>query len=328
MFKTPQQLNSEIDQNITSNGTEDITGPVLNAVLKSMVGSLNGNSFSMPKDASVTSGDIGKLLMNDGSGTAKVYQYAAAVNEQLGEWKIAITALGDTFDNTSITIESFDDDNDIHFTRLDWRDGNTPANALEELEMIQDYIDNHPNAENLSTSIVNDELIISEDSYEGVQIFVINSDVEILTVVSRSLPPLPAAPTSFPLGKLIAIEGENAIISSAQVETYNLDGTLEIEHDIFNMAMNFDLAEPEDVIAILEQIIIPAPDGKVKTLSIEDFQMNRRVFDSYRHFFIGLPIAATSNTVTVLNLRNFFHLTNYIVKLFKSPFFSQFDDND
>src|SRR6186713_3232648 len=107
MFKTQQQLNTEIDGVFTANGVGSITGTNANAVLKSIAGS-PGNYFAMPKDASVTSADIGKLMMNDGSGTAKVYQYSSSTSEQLGRWEIKITDLEDTDSDTEFEIRTLE----------------------------------------------------------------------------------------------------------------------------------------------------------------------------------------------------------------------------
>jgi len=272
----------------------------------------------MEKDPSVTAADVGKLMMNDGSGTAKVYQYSPATSQQLGRWKIKINALSDTTDDTNIEIDSLN--HFASFTRVDWRTAQNnppvaPPDALTEMLWIKDYIDNHPDLAHLTTSMVSGELIIEENTFDATEIFVEDAEELILVVDTISVQALPAAPTSFPLGKLLGVDGSNALISTNMIETYILDGTININQDLFNMAIDIDFNNTDELYNLFEHIVIPAPDGKVKTFNPDDFGQDETFTRTFRHFIVGIPITSTSNTVTVMSLQQFSFLLSIFARL-------------
>ncbi|HLP33581.1 MAG TPA: hypothetical protein VK202_08920, partial [Bacteroidia bacterium] len=284
-------------------------------VLKNIARNTN-NYFLFPKDAGVTSGDIGKLMMNDGSGTAKVYQLSPATDPQKGKWVITMEDIGDLSDESEIYIDSVTFSQS--FTRVDWRDGATPTTVAEELGLIKDYIDdNAPFNANLTATLVGDVLTIEEIAYDGTQIqfdhFETNEGLYIDTV---SRPALPAAPTAFPLGKLIGIDGSNAIISSNLVETYTLEGSLTIPHDKLNFETDLDFLGMEDLWELIEGfLIVPDADGKVKAVNADDFNFDNYFFSTYRHHFLGIAIYTASSSVTVYNLTGISALISMYVRI-------------
>lgn len=313
MAKTKDGLTAEIDAVITANGTGDITGPVLNAVLKSMVGSLSGGYFLYPAHASLSESDIGKVVMNDGSGEAKVYQLGAATTEQTGRYILRLEDLDDLSDDSALRIDSLTYGDDI--SRATWRNGNTPTTALEELELIKDYLDGNPSFSNLNTSIVDDELIIEEDTYNYTQIETMDFPFMSLEVDTISRPALPAAPTAFPLGKLIGLDGANAIISSVQVETYTLEGTATLNNSFYNNATDIDFTNIEDLVEVAKFLAVPTSDGKVKQFDVNDLNFDKTIKVSLRHHFLGLIVGSTSSTITVINMNSLSFILNFITRL-------------
>lgn len=312
MAKSKESLLAEIDANITANGNAEITGPVLNTVLKSVTGNITGGFFVFPKDVSLGESDLGKIVMNDGSGTAKVYQLSAAVAEQLGRWVLVLSDIGDLNDKSMVKINS--ENYSSHFDRITWRNGNTPTTALDELTLIKDYIDADTNLSFLTTTFVDDELVIEENTYSATEIKLTDfSEESYIDTTSR--PALPAAPTAFPLGKLIGIDGDNALISSNAVESYALEGSLTVDNSLFNSNTDIDLVDILDLIpGFASHIIVPTDNGKAKALDVNDFDFSESFLRTVRHQFLGLAIASTSNTVTV-STNYFSFIFNLFVKI-------------
>ncbi len=286
----------------------------MNSLLKNITGSLGGTYFAFPKDENLTTADIGKLLMNDGSGTAKVYEYSAATTEQLGSWLLAIEDIGSLGNESAIKIDS--SNHTRLFNRDDWRNGATPTTPLEELTLIKAHIDSIW-LSHISTSIIDDKLIIEENTFDGTIVTTQHFPFGSLTLESHSNPTLPALPTAYPLGKLIAIEGENAIISSNQVETYTLSGELTINPAIFDSSINIDFNNPQTILDFASQVVVPGENGTVTPLdlSLYDFQHLRI---SFRHQIVGIPISTNSTTVTVLNLNHGSLIINILLRLMRS----------
>jgi len=320
MTKSKAGLITEIGANITTNANEEITGAILNGVLQSMVNGLHGTNFLFPKDSSLTSGDIGFLVMNDGSGTAKRYEYREASDAVPGVWKVIVNNFYD-LDNVSFLIESDELDEDYSIDSTTWRDGTTPATPLEELEALRDFINGHDElSEFLSAAIVDDDLIIEETQFGALHIELSLSDQnDHLTVLTLSQPALPEMPTAFALGKLLGIDGDNAIISSNPVEVYPLEGVLEVNHQFFNNMAPLDFSDIENLLpAILRMLVIPADNGKVKALDPQELFVGDDDFGlrQMRTHFLGLAIASTANTVTVIDLKALSPLAGFAVNLF------------
>lgn len=320
MTKTKEALILQINNLIKANNNNEITGVILNGLLRDMTNSLATSYFLFPKHSSVSESDIGKVVMNDGSGTAKVYAYSPATTTQLGEWKITLDDINDLSDYSRVQIGSNLFSNGID--RLTWRNGQTPTTVTEELELLRDYINNNPILTTfLSVSVSGNELTIEESVFQATRIKTDNfpHDIETITV---SLPPLPAAPTAFPLGKLLGIEGSNAIISSKSVETYTLDVPLTLNNNFFNIVGNIDYSDVEAVIdELLKFIVIPSPNGNVQVLTLSDIEpldgSEARFQTTFRHQFLGIAIAATGNSVTVYDLKQFSLLIGVLLTLSK-----------
>lgn len=314
--KSKQSLLNEIDAAITSNGTGAITGPVMNTVLKSITGSLAGGYYAYPKDESLTTADIGKVVMNDGSGTAKVYQLSPALPEQLGRWVVHPEDLSDIEDWAFFDIDS--DEGGVYFDKDDWRDGNTPADVNEELELIKTYIENEPVLSLfLSVTVTGDELVIEETGYSATVIEVDGFADATYYCDKPSRGALPAAPTAFPLGKLVGIDGSNALISNASVETYLTDTAITLDNDLFNNNTPLDMSS--GIVGVLETyqvlVIVPDSNGKVKSLNTADWALDHTFPVSVRQHFIGIAIAADANSVTVINSNAASLVLNALVKV-------------
>lgn len=329
MTKTKDTLIAQINNLIKANNNNEITGVILNGVLREMTNSLSTPYFLFPKHDSVSESDIGKIVMNDGSGTAKVYTYAPATTEQLGEWKITIDDLNDLSDDSELEIisEAFEGT----FNRVTWRNGNTPTTITEELEFVRDYINNNPILTTfLSASVSGDELTIEETTFQATKIKKEGFPLGALVVVSVSQPALPAAPTSFPLGKLIGIEGNNAIISSKTVETYQLDAPITFNNNFFNIIGNVPYTNPQELIEeIFKLAIIPSSNGSARQLTSSDIQpLNgaEASFDLvFRHQFLGIAIATSGNSVTVYDLKQFSVLLGVFLNLARHSVVNAFD---
>lgn len=312
MSKTIQNLLTEVDSNITANNNAEITGTVLNGVLKSIVGNLN-NYILFPLDAGVSSADIGKLMMNDGSGTAKVYQLSPATTDQTGRFIIKLQDLNDLETTSMITIYSLNFD--VSFNRNTWRNGNTPSTELDELQLIKTYIDSNAVFGNLNTSIVNDELVIEEDEYDLTKIELKDFPTFSLLIDTVSRPALPSTPTAFPIGKLIGIDGTNGLISTNSVETYLLDGAATINHSLYNNEIDIDFNDVNDLTALASMLVVPSGDGKVKSLDPSEINFDESFIASFRHHVVGLAITATSNSITILNTNHLSFLGHLIKRI-------------
>lgn len=312
MSKTIQNLLTEVDSNITANNNAEITGTVLNGVLKSIIGNLN-NYILFPLDAGVSSADIGKLMMNDGSGTAKVYQLSPATTAQTGRFIIKLQDLNDLSNNSNISIDTLSFGKS--FGRDMWRNGSTPTTALEELELIKDYIDNDSQMANLATSIVNGELVIEETNYDFTALRLNDFQQFSLVIDSLSRPALPAAPTAFPIGKLIGVEGTSALISTNAMETYMLDGLANINNSFFNNETDIDFNNMDDLMAIANFLVIPAGNGKVKILDPNEINFDNSFIHSFRHHIVGIALNSTSNTLTVVQMNHLSFIGHLIKRI-------------
>ncbi|MCF8462132.1 MAG: hypothetical protein K9G46_15525 [Flavobacteriales bacterium] len=275
------------------------------------------SSFLFPKHGDLSSNDIGKLVMNDGDGLAKVSQLADPLTEQLGKYIIKLTDLGDIIMNSSVRIET--GAVEVYMERDTWRNGNTPTDALAELNLLKDYIDADATlSANFTTSIVDDELVLEE-------IAMLSSEVRLsdwpdfsLEVVVTSQPASPAAPVGFPLGKLLGIDGSNAIISSELVETYILESAFSVSHELFNSGYELDITSGADLTKLTDHIIVPAANGKVKPagLAYEDM-IDSHFINTYRNQFVGVAINTSGMEVTVMRMSYLSFLTHGLRRMKK-----------
>lgn len=221
MASTKETLMAQMAAQITSNGNNEITGAVLRGVLESMAHTLHGSHFTYKAHSSLTPADIGLLVMNDGFGEAKRYAYRPPSDEVLGQWRLTLEVQND-LENARLVIDS--EEGNFEIDRDTWRDSSTPANEEEELEAIRDHINGHSELSLfLSASMDDGDLLITESAYHDTVIS-ISGKQDLLTVEVASVPRLPAMGTAFPLGVLIGLDGDSAIISHGMVETYPLEG--------------------------------------------------------------------------------------------------------
>lgn len=123
-----------------------------------------------------------------------------------------------------------------------------------------------------------------------------------LYISKPSTPTTPAAYTGFPLGKLIGISGNNAIISNGLVETYTLESPFAVNQNLFASDGELDFETEQGIEEILNHIIIPAENGKVKPLGLTASDFSSDFFNIYRNQFIGIAIASTDTEVSVAKL--------------------------
>jgi|GEM_PF-1589743 len=309
-----------INNLIKANGNQEITGPILNGVLREMTNGLDSPYFLYPKHATLSNNDIGKVVMNDGSGTAKVYAYTPATGIQKGKWKLTIDDINNLYDNSQIEINN--NQTGITFNREAWRRGTIPSTPLEELNLISSYIRNEKQL-NVSTRILpsQTEMEIEENTYMNTNVYVYNFPYDALSLLTPSTPALPAAPTYFPLGKLLGIDGNNAMISSNGVETYTLAEPLELDGNFFSSTGNIDISNQEDLMKnMMKFIIIPATNGHVRAITMNDLQPDGGKIQlkfAARQQFLGLAIGVTGSTVRVYDLKPFSFIISTLLNLIR-----------
>jgi hypothetical protein len=289
---------------LCEDGTPIASGSSVLAGLEGQGGSGGASqaSFRFPRHAGLSGSDAGKLVMNNGDGLAKVYQPDGPADEQLGHYILRLSDLGDLTDSSSITVTGTL--GEVEFDRTEWRDGGTPADAIEELGFIKDFIDNDATLSTFLTATIDSgTLVIEETSMQSTSIALSGWPMYSLEVVAVSRPAIGAAPAGFPLGRLIAVEGDHAVISSAAVDTFALAVPFTVEHAIFNSGHALDLASDDDLAVVLRHLMVPAADGRVAPLALTAADMlNRDFFNTFRHQFVGVAIHATATEVTVMRL--------------------------
>ncbi|MBS1686828.1 MAG: hypothetical protein JSS76_18970 [Bacteroidetes bacterium] len=322
---TTSDLLNDISTKITTNGTGQITGSVLNGVLTNMVNTLGGSGgsyFLFPNDATtpVGSDDIGKLVMDDGSGTAKVYTLSAATESVSGEWQVSFTSgIWAGLANTSaININQLSGDS-IHIDKVQWRAGQTPASPLAELTLLKAAIDSYDLGLTVTLTDSNTMTISEGSPYQG---FIINSSNMpdgAFSVGQLSLPAAPIAPTAFPLGKVLGLQDGNVMISAASVETYPFVGTLSLTGQNFNSATysGLDFNDPSAFLAYANLLAVPAGGGSVTFLDSSIYNLDGTFPYSFRHQILGLILSTNSaaNTVTVLHLNALSPILNFVLKM-------------
>lgn len=286
-------------------GTPIATGNnLLNGIGESAGGSVTpskGTTFAFPKHSSLGTIDIGKLLMNDGDGLAKVYQLSAGLTAQLGQYIIKLEDLADLTAESKITFVT-KTELEVEFDRATWRNGETPTNALDELNLIRTHILSLSSLSFITPTIVDDNLVLNEASQESTNISLTAFPSGSLEIVTPSQPSSAAAPVGFPLGKLVAIENGKAVISSSNVETYELESEFAVNHSLFNSGAEIDFYSEDAFQAIFDHLVMPTADGKVKPLGLSLDDLNHDFENVYRNQILGVAIASEGLEVTVMRL--------------------------
>jgi len=279
------------------------------------------STFRFPRHADLSNNDAGKLVMNNGDGLAKVYQLDGPTDEQLGSFILKLEDMADLTDSSSIIVESAL--GEVEFDRVEWRDGNTPADEAGELALIKDFIDNDGTLSTFLTATIDSgTLVIAETTMHSTIISLNGWPLYSLEVAVTSQPAAAAAPAGFPLGRLVGIEGDHAIISSAMVETYTLEGAFAVDNSIFNSGHDFDLASDADLAVVMKHVMVPAANGKVAPLALTAGEvLDRDFFNTYRHQFVGVAIHASGTEVTVMRLSYLSFLSHGLRRMYKKGFF-------
>ena len=113
------------------------------------------------------------------------------------------------------------------------------------------------------------------------------------------------------LGKLLTIDGSDAVISNEMVETYKLNAPFSVDNAIFNSSTELNFETPEQFTALASHLIISDADGKVKPLDIAISEFDSDFLYHFRNQIVGLAIRSSGLDVTVvkLNYASFlFHL--------------------
>ena len=322
MSKIQQNLIQEINNSIKQNNVGAITGLMLNGVLNDMTTTLSGSDFLFPAEPGLSDSDAGKLVMNDGSGTAKVYELSAATSEQLGKWIIQPLHFSDISSNSLIQITT--KDNSVTAVRSNWIAGRTmPTNISTELGYIRDYLQSNSALTGLSFNVSTDgsSLTIQELTFMGTVVFVSGFDNFPLTIVCDSVAALPRTPAYFPLGKLVGVDGNQAIISCNPIQEYTLavPGSINVMNSLFsyNNDIPLKLQSLED---LAKHIILPADGGAVAPVDIINtfIGIEGSFLSIFRFHVVGIAIASTNTSVTVLNLQPSTLIGSIIIKLARS----------
>ena len=277
--------------------------------------------FTFPNDTMypVMPGDVGKLAMNDGSGTAKVYALSSPVASQAGKWQVQLNSSNWVgIDLSSINLDKVD--NTSYFLdRNSWTGGVAPVSPALELTQIKTAID--ALGTGLTTSISGDILTIEElPGYIGWRIAFNKISPGIFTVLKRSLPPCPAAPTAFPLGKIVGVKGADVLISSEYVETYTLSSPIIVDNSNLDTLdyHSFDFSNSSTVLHLAKSLATPDSGGTVAPLDLSVYHLDSSLGYAMRHQIVGLIIKADGTTATVLNLGAASPIFNLVIKIMYS----------
>ena len=309
-------LIAQINNLIKANGAQQITGPILNGILREMTNSLTSPYFLFPKHSTLSTNDIGKVVMNDGSNTAKVYAYSPATFKQNGKWTITLSSLDDLNDQSQLNISN--QRSGMTVNREEWRQGLIPETVSEELNMMGKYISGKIEF-SLSHNISGNMITFIEKVFNTTTIRQNNFPDGALQVITPSAPALPAAPTAFPLGKLIGIDGNNAMISSNSVETYTVEGSITLNPSFFSSIGNINTSDPDKLYEEMMQfIIIPAEGGGARALKKTDIQPagdDKMSLENIRQQFLGVAIEASGGFVKVYDLKQFSLIASVFLNL-------------
>lgn len=254
------------------------------------------------RNPNLTIAHIGKVLQMDNTGSADIYQLSPEVGAVNGEWEIYFQNLVDIPNSYSIIFEIEGDE--FEYFASQWRGNSDPAVSIEdEYTQMKAFFEGLSELENLAYNIADGKLTISETQTNPTRISTKLSK-DIFKVVTTSAPVLPIAPTAFPLGKLLAISGDDAIISNQPVETYLITPgkTVTVNPEIFNSSTQLDISDNTDMEQLLSHIIVPSADGYVESFSRSLSDLGNGNIRYLRDQFLGIAIAATSTQVTVVKI--------------------------
>jgi hypothetical protein len=262
-----------------------------------------GGTFKFKKHASLTSADINKILMNDGDGLAKVYAWSPMVPGVKGEWKISLASLDD-WSNPTLDIRV--EDELYSYSQSQWRAGTTDpvATVGEELLLLQTFLQSKTELQHLTFSIEGGVLLVKEQTIKQTRLEASGMPAYSITTAAESKVELPKAPTAFALGRLIAIDGNYAVISNEQIETYTIEPgkTIAIDDQLFNSAFALNVDNVADINSMLAHIVVPGPSGYVQSLERTWAELENDKYKNVRDQLLGLAIASENNTVTVVKL--------------------------
>lgn len=143
--------------------------------------------------------------------------------------------------------------------------------------------------------------------------------------VNRASRPIsPAAVTGLPLGKLIGIEGNNAVISNEPIETYTLTAPITINNDLFNADAELDFYSASGVLEILNHVMVAADDGKVQPVNLAFSDFNSDILNTYRNQIVGIAIGSAGTEVKVIKLA----YVSHVLHLFRRAFAKGILGND
>lgn len=274
-------------------------------------GVINGvtSTFTFTKHPTLLLTDIGKLVVNQGDGLAIVSNLSPELPEQKGKFVIKLANLTDLQDSSELEFDT--SVGSWSFSRVDWRMGSTPASVLEEYGLIKAYMDAQPYfAAFLTVSIVANDLVIEETTMNNTRIDSADFPDGSIEVDKVSRPISPAAVTGFPLGKLVGIDGNNAIISNEVVETYMSETPIAVNNALFNSDLPIDFYDQATLLSVLQHIMVAGADGKVRPAMSLTTNLDDSFLPTYRSQIVGIAIAAAGTEVKVIKLAyasTFFH---------------------
>jgi hypothetical protein len=325
--QTQSELLAAILTNITPNGMGNISGYTMQEILRNMAITLNGTNYTFPVDPSVTTDDVGKLMMNDGSGYAKVYQLSAPIAQQGGKWSLTPDSFSVFDSNTSISIVMAG--NSYTYSRADWDWPTDPpaTTVAEELNYLRLFLMGQAQFNgiyNFYQSSDGNTLYIDEVKFQGTMIYVTDFGKFPLKIIQSSFDSLPPAPTAFPLGLLCGLTDNGALISANMIETYPWDltippysaaiiakaaasnitlGPFGMLNYLFNYLNPLNLNSNQAVYNFLTQIIIPSNNGTATFFDLSTYQLDPGsiLLNQLQFQFLGFALSSTATTVTVYN---------------------------
>lgn len=284
-----------------------------------------GGSFIFPRRPDLNIADIGKIVVNAGDGAASVPVPSPALPPQTGRFRVRIEDINYLEDFSTINIENNITGAYYSATRIDWRNGETPVTVEEELTLLKTYLEGMPGFTFLDLSIENDDLILEENEAQLTRIKLDRFPKRALYIIKPATPSIAAAFTGYPLGKLLGIDGNNAIISNGLIETYSLESPFTVNQNLFTSDGELNFETEEDFESLLNHIIIPAAGGKVKPIGLSSSEFNDHFINTYRNHFVGVAIASTGTEVTVAKL-SYLSLIFHVARRAASKGFLSFGD--
>lgn len=325
--KLPATIQAELNKSIITNGNGLITGSILNSILNDING-IPGSCFTYPAETSepyaIDTDDIGKLLMDSGSGTAVVYRLSDAVPLQMGHWSLTVSNFDDIADNAGISITW--NNQTYYISRRNWDGDDTstqPTDALEEIQAMQAYMSGLADYSFLTFTVSADAagnpmLDILENTFTSVDVFVQGYNSNTFSVITISMPDLPEAPTALPLGILMGIDNGNAIISSKSTDTYLLDSSIApVDPSDFDYNTSLNITDLDSLLDLAKHIIVPSDNGTVCPLDPNTLNLDKTFFRTFRQQFLGIGIASTATTITVVNGSFVSLICSFIVRVGK-----------